>query len=1386
MASILRSSKFVRYFAGFARNIVFNTVRETEGSFIQQSQCLCGSSVSGYATSAASSSQGLDRSLKRLDEDVKRSGRISRRDLEDVLEEIRINRSASSAQSLLVIRCCGNLVPEELPEVRTALVQEIWKTLNSLNVAMDISHYNALLRVYLDNEHSFSPTEFLADLQAKGVEPNRVTYQRLISRYCQEGDIEGATKILEFMREKQLPVNEYVFNALIMGHSQADDLESATGILAVMAQAGLQPSADTYTTLLCGYARKGDIEYITKTLDTCEKKEIFLLDKDLLEIIYSLATNGFADKVEFLIERIRKQVGYNQDAVNVILRLINRGQEEVALKLLKTMPRATKNDGELANTGGFLLKQLVKAKRPVDKIIAICEELQSGGLNKQAYLIALETALRNGINETAFALLKVMSQSNFPLRQHFFWPLLCTTDRPQPEGVMNVLRAMKDEFNLMPSSETVREYAIPNLGMANYEEVIQLLKSVGISTAAASSGCAFVALENNNLKEAAQIASRFRAFYSPGIYRKPLVSALVHTKDFDSYIRFSRHLYDNLTRINTKEELNDLDGESDGNVPNMQAEVLGTMIFDVLVSFKNNRVEAVEKVLTGFVNQGLSISSKQAQRIQEKLGAELTTEISSMLSKLAAGELEPIQLESTAPRTKQNNSNLSIPQLERLITDLQARGDNTNSLKSVLIRNVIRANDVAKTEEVLNRLEGEGYVVQPGVYAQIVELYANNDKIEEAFDLLKRVKAKSPDFELDGTKMIRLVQALIQQERFDDAYSFLNENKPSVARGDRDEDFNYNSACWRLLNGLAEKGNAEQVNKLINHLLDNGFITPHNIFLGSLIKVHLVRDDLKTAITVFEEICQKYRTTPWKSELTCRLIQAEDASSLQRLTDLSTEVHGEVNSLYDLVFAFVDCGRIRQARKILETPGLRTRYQRIENACDRYHVEGKTQSLEGLMEATKDLNHIDRSHIYHKLLKSYINDKQPEKALGLWTKMQEEDESPSDAFLIELSDFLKSNNYEVPFVTPAAVSTTTPASKMSKNEKQKTQPTSDKKSEPNSNISVPLKNFKAAIKISDPDRILSTSEKLSPNDKLNITERSLIIEALINRDRLNEASKNVIQLLEQNLHPIPRIFKYFLNKLAASGDLNTFEQIGKMLSEDLKRLISYDNRYCHANIVGGNAAHYLKKLESAITNVKTKEEAEVAAKHFPIGGAAGILTTHPELHNEYQKLAELYTKWDIITPMNALWTHYFLNGQESQAQELWDKHLANSPRVMFQKIIQHARENNDDALVRRLIVQLKDSKISENGQGIIYSCLIDALVVKGQTDQGMEALQEALKVVCLENINRSALRRLKDAVTSSGREFPYQIPERTANKSHETTSSSSSSSSDDDIGPSKN
>lgn len=65
-------------------------------------------------------------------------------------------------------------MPEAQEEQRTKLVHDIWKMLEDLQVMLDISHYNALLRVYLDNEHKFDCMGFLKMLEEKNIEPNRV------------------------------------------------------------------------------------------------------------------------------------------------------------------------------------------------------------------------------------------------------------------------------------------------------------------------------------------------------------------------------------------------------------------------------------------------------------------------------------------------------------------------------------------------------------------------------------------------------------------------------------------------------------------------------------------------------------------------------------------------------------------------------------------------------------------------------------------------------------------------------------------------------------------------------------------------------------------------------------------------------------------------------------------------------------------------------------------------------------------------------------------------------------------------------------------------------------------------------------------------------------
>jgi leucine-rich PPR motif-containing protein, mitochondrial len=626
--------------------------------------------------------------------------------------------------------------------------------------------------------------------------------------------------------------------------------------------------------------------------------------------------------------------------------------------------------------------------------------------------------------------------------------------------------------------------------------------------------------------------------------------------------------------------------------------------------------------------------------------------------------------------------------------------------------------------------------------------------------------------------------------------------------------FNYNSTCWRLLNSIAEKGKTNELQSIFDALVKSNAIDATNVLLGPLVKVHLVNNDLTAAVNAFEAICQKHRSTPWKNELACRLIQAEDAGNLQRLTDLSTDIHGEVNSLYDLVFSFVECGRIRQARKILETPGLRTRPQRINSACERYLQEGLIQPLEGLMEATKDLSHIDRADIYQNLLKSYIKEKDPEKALGLWTRMQDEELSvtPSDSFLRTLGEFLKANNYEVPFVIPSqpekpiAAAAAAPTAKRNKKPATetatvKTAETPPKpkpaatKPEPMATLSEPLQQMKRAIRSRDADQILAAQQKLTLNEKLNLTDQSIVIEALVKADRLNEATKMVKTLLENNTYPMPRIFRFYLNKVAQSGDVSTLESFEKGLDNETKKAVSFNNRLCHANIVAGKSEQYLTQLEADIMDVPATdlEKLKEVGEKFPRGGAAGILEQMPEMCDRFEQIAEKYAERGVLAPMNILWAHHFITKNDVEAQRIYDKYLVEAPRLMFQRIVQQAREKNDEQLIHRLVDLLKKSaQVSDGAIGNCYSCLLDIQSNKQEFDRALETLNLAIKDVCLENFNRTALLRIKDGMEKAGKQFPHKIPDRTvhtmgggSNINDTTSSSSSSSSSSDEERPPK-
>lgn len=908
-----------------------------------------------------------------------------------------------------------------------------------------------------------------------------------------------------------------------------------------MKQAGLEPSSESYVTLMCCFAKHGLIEDIISTIDECSSKNILVADKDLLEIVYNLSINFHTNHISDILKKIQKGRGFNQDCINVILRLISRQQDNVAYEIFKIMPRAVDDNGDYSDTGSFFIKQMVKSSRPISKIIDFCSDMKTQKYNTKSFEVAYEAAIAYNSLDT-LTLLKAMKENNIEIRQHFFWPILCKTKNENE--LCEMVSQIKSDFGVQLSSETIRDYIIPNLNENSPDKIIELLSQAYIPQSIAAISTANWTLRNNNLKETLHIFENYKTNYPITMFKNQLVASLVKTEDVLSFVKILKNICLNIKSIDAAKEF------------------VGEMTLDALNQLKTKSSHMIPLLLESLLHHNLGISEKFTEIIQSKLEHKVDENISNLLIKLAS-----IDLKLSRPNINDKYKNMSLEELESLIQKDKVLSKD-NHLRRHLINACIESKDLNKIENVLSFLQRDGFDIPNGSKAQLIELYCNSNELDKALNLYEK-ENETKEFRLDQLKTIKLVDLVLKSGDTEKAINILIENRGKTIN--EEESYLYKNNIWKLLNNLSETGNVEVLNKVFDVLEKNNYIIRSNIVLGPLIKVHLKNNNLSCAMETFTEICEKYRLTPWKNELSCRFIQNEDAESLQKLTDLSTTIHGEVNSLYDLVFSFIECGRIRQARQILETPGLKNRSNRISNACERYKNDGNIKSLEAMIEATRDINYIDRNFIYFNLLQSYEKENDHQKALNLWTRMQEENIVPSDTFLIKLGKLLKENNINVPFTIPS----------------------SSKKSE----------NIEKSTKL-----------KIVNDPKLKTIDLYNKFEGLLKENKISEASIMFNNFINKTNNIPRRLLKFYINKLASIGDYESIEKM--VLSDEIKKKISFDNRLCHAYIKADKVNDYFIKLREDLENCKSIGEIQDKGAAFPRGGALGILENFPDMYEE--------------------------------------------------------------------------------------------------------------------------------------------------------------------------
>lgn len=185
-------------------------------------------------------------------------------------------------------------------------------------------------------------------------------------------------------------------------------------------------------------------------------------------------------------------------------------------------------------------------------------------------------------------------------------------------------------------------------------------------------------------------------------------------------------------------------------------------------------MKILNRILDGLMDQKISISSSEAERIETELkrSAIIDTEIVRKLNYLSTTRLKPIQI-----HRKQRTEKMSIAECESILSKLDDRTP-FRIIHEILAR-YYEVNNSPKYEEIINKFQKIGFLMSREHYAQLIELQINGQDATKALRTyaVAQEKYAFPSFCLYKELPMKLIKLLIEADRTEEAVNFLEANK---------------------------------------------------------------------------------------------------------------------------------------------------------------------------------------------------------------------------------------------------------------------------------------------------------------------------------------------------------------------------------------------------------------------------------------------------------------------------------------------------------------------------------------------------------------------------------------------------------------------------------
>ncbi|XP_077138500.1 leucine-rich PPR motif-containing protein, mitochondrial [Ranitomeya variabilis] len=1268
---------------------------------------------------------------------LKRSGRVGKQKLLRTFEEVCKTGKPNSNQAWFFLRACGSLMPETALVERTEVATNIWTKLKDLGVEFNVTHYNTLLDVYIQNEHVFSPTEFLANMEAANVEPDQGTYQGLIAAYCSEGDIDGASKILGFMKSKNFPITEDVFNSLIKGHARAGDMESARNVPSIMQSAGIEPRWSTYVALLNAYAESGDIENIRQVLND---SEVNMPQKQLTSVILALAKSGHSHYVPDVLEHMPNCISFSQDIINLCLTLLTQGYEDAALKVAQQLNAWKPADANAeSQPGDFFLRHCVNLKMPVSILKKCAEQLQAADMHKQPMEFLLLCALRSSNKDLSDALMKTMKDDGIPLRSRFFRPVLSQLrNRNDLQGLIDMMKTMKSmgvdvEIDFLPKCISwIFSEANSGHAVLQDKECLENLQNVCLSAVRRG-------LYTGNLTSVHSFLSS-----SPITIPKDrsLVVALgasfLKYKDVETLAKITGLLYK--------------DG-SDSKDSSRPTECIGYFLYYVIDRMSDSEAQAMEEHLRQYFHQlkemGLTVDTKQYRgilKLLERHGlAQLEEDLKKLLKSSASFTLEPLE---------------NIAALEEELVKLE---NENQPIQSVLFRllGFLRATkDLPKALQLKSKYED---LFTFGMYMKLLPICCEENNAQEALKVKREIDQKGFFTVPTTQKYLALLRVLTENGLIEDAINILKEmQEKDVPMNEASTDL-----FFHILNNMALKGDAQAVNLVHEYGVMLGLLNPNSRMCAPLVMVHLRKADLSSSLNAMTACIEKYKCAPLLHDVLSLLVEKGETDLLKEAVDRLSDFMGEQSMLHELFFAFIRAGKYSEAEKIAETPGLRAHPGKMSWFADRCIRTNRVDLLEKCVEISQKLFGSDREDMYFQLFKIYDKNNDWEKTQSAWNKMQEEGVVPQETTLNLLKNIFKKNgqdaNIHISEIEHRAKSVSGAGKRVIDlcKDGQITEAFSVFQDAEQNNVSLTNRTYTSLIKALLDDGLLKEAAEVEAVAKNRVRSSSLrgaagnlLIDEQVRRDCLKDALATLQTMLENGSKPMRSSLNRLVNALALNGDVPGLEKIKeltqrhKIAAEVLPE--SLNTCVVLAHLKNGNFEEGISLMESMCINEPKKTHSSFLISQL-------LRNNMEEALEKLSILAErMANQFANYVPVTDLFVNYVRMGRDEEASHLLQRcpAIAEQRAMLGRHIIRQLGRNEEDKTIR-LISLLSDPYYKQ----VHYSFLMRDYESNKEVDAAV-ALYEKTKA---EHIDPDDLflKRLAVLLRGAGKPVPFSEPPET-------------------------